>query len=66
MQIWHQVAKAAEFFLLSEAALNPINIDLESAGSNHPLSIHSPTEIGLEPLHGKVTNVFLQNRQHVI
>lgn len=55
---------AAEFFLLSQAALEPIETTGQSAGINHPLSVHSPTDIGLEPLHGKVTNVFLQNRHH--
>jgi dihydroorotase len=58
--------EAAEFFLLSEATLEPVEVVLESAGTNHPLSIHSPAEIGLEPLHGKVTKVFLQNRHHTI
>ena len=58
--------ETAEFFLLSDAALEPIDIDLEAAGTNHPLSIHSPAEIGLKPLHGSVTNVFLQNRHHTI
>ena len=58
--------QAAEFFLLSEAALEPVEVDHESAGTNHPLSIHSPAEIGLEPLHGKVTNVFLEKQHHTI
>jgi dihydroorotase len=56
----------AEFFLLSDAPIEPVKVILESAGTNHPLSIHSPAEIGLEPLHGKVTNVFLQDRHHTI
>lgn len=54
----------AEFFLLSEAALEPVEVLLDSAGTNHPLSVHTPAEIGLNPLHGKVTHAFLQNRHH--
>jgi dihydroorotase len=56
----------AEFFLLSDTPIEPVSVMLESAGTNHPLSIHSPAEIGLKPLHGKVTHVFLQNRHHTI
>ena len=61
-----EVGKPAEFFLLSQTALEPVEVMLESAGTNHPLSIHSPTEIDLQPLHGKVTHVFLQQRHHAI
>lgn len=60
------VGETAEFFLLSDSPLEPVNVVLESAGTNHPLSIHSPADIGLQPLHGKVTHIFLQNRHHTI
>ena len=54
----------AEFFLLADVALEPAEVLLDAAGTNHPLYIHTPADIGLEPLHGKATHVFLQNRHH--
>ena len=58
------IGEAAEFFLLSNELLEPVDVILEAAGTNHPLSIHTPEEIGLQALRGKVTHTFLQNRHH--
>lgn len=56
----------AEFFLLSKAALEPVEVLTDAAGTNHPLSIHTPEEIGLQPLCGRATHVFLQHRHHSV
>lgn len=57
----------ADFFLLNEnAAVEPMEVSLESIGTNHPLNIHSAEELGLSPMLGRVSHAFLQARHHPI
>lgn len=60
-----QVGETADFFLLSED--HPLEQPLTpstQAGRNHPLNIHPASDLGLLPLHGRITHVFSNGQMH--
>jgi dihydroorotase len=62
-----QVGEAADFFLLSpDAEVEQTSELMTRPGSNHPLNVHSANSLGLQPLCGKVMQVFTRGRMIVM